>query len=99
LSWSPPLVDAAQHAGNGDDAVQVMRHEVAAGFLAAVQQCHFGELGLRQRRLVYAVDRGEPGEVGNRFNVENQGGSLNSTPVLIRTSRGSSSLRLFWVRE
>jgi len=68
------LVAATQHAGNGDDAVQVVRHEVAAGFLAPGQQCHFGELGLRQCRFVHAVECGEPGEVGNRFNIENQGG-------------------------
>jgi hypothetical protein len=68
------LVTASEHAGDGDDAVQMMRHEVAPGLLAAGEQCHFGQFGCRQRRLVDAVDGGEPGDVGNCFNVENQGG-------------------------
>jgi len=67
------LVAASEHAGYGDDAVQVMWHEVGRRFSAAVQQCQFGEFGVRERRFVYALTRRIRRGQGS-FNVENQGG-------------------------
>ena len=64
-------VAVAQRAGDGDDALQVQRQEIAAGRRAALLQRPVEDVGVGQARR-QSVDAAQPGDVGDGLDVEDE---------------------------
>jgi hypothetical protein len=84
-------VKRAQHAGNGDDTLQVQRQEIAAVLGPALLEGQLGDFGVRQfaRQL---VDPAQAGDIGNGLDVEYEN-RFHAAPFMLETRRSTGSGR------